>query len=251
MNSCLVSIITPCYNAANFIAETIESVINQTLLNWELLIINDCSSDNSEEIILEFCKKDPRIKYFKTEKPSGSPALPRNIGIENAQGIYIAFLDADDLWFPEKLEKQVIFMKSNNYSLSYSYYEKINNLGKRDNRIVETSKITSYKSLLHSNTIPILTSMVTREAIGSTRFKQIPQEDFCFWLDILKKGYKAYNMCEITALYRMVENSRSTNKLAMFKGYWNVIRKQQNIPFILASYDMLTYTALGLQKYLK
>lgn len=246
-----VSIITPCYNAESTIVQTIESVVNQTYQNWEMLIVDDFSSDNSAEIIKNYASKDNRIKYFKTNKPSGSPSLPRNIGIENAKGKFIAFLDADDLWLPDKLKKQVIFMEENAVNLSYSYYEKMSWNEDRNNRLIKTRPLTTYKSILKSNSIPCLTSMITRSAIGETRFKQIPQEDFCFWLDILKKGYVAYNMCESTALYRVSKDSRSSNKLDMFKGHWNVIRNHQHIPLIKCLYYMTTYTILGLKKYLK
>ena len=247
----MVSIITPCYNAVRYLSQTIESVIYQTFLDWEMLIVDDCSSDNSRKIIESYASKDARIKYFRTDRPSGSPSLPRNIGIENAKGKYIAFLDADDLWLPDKLERQVKFMERNKYDLTYSFYEKMDWQGNRNKRIIETRDVTTYNKLLKSNSIPCLTSMIRKDVIGKTRFKQIPQEDFCFWLDILKKGVTAYNMKEVTALYREAKNSRSANKLDMFKGYWNVIRNHQNISFIPACFDMITYTALGLAKYLK
>lgn len=247
----MVSIITPCYNAGIYIYDTIESVLNQTFRDWELIIVDDSSLDNSASIIKEFTRKDNRIKYFKTDTPSGSPAKPRNIGIEYSQGEYIAFLDADDLWFPEKLEKQVNFMNDNKFDLSYSYYEKINWNGDRNDRIVKTASKTDYRSLLKSNSIPCLTSMIRRSIIGDVRFRKIPQEDFCFWLDILKKGYTAYNICQVTALYREAKSSRSSNKLDMFKGYWNVIRKYQKVPFLQCCYYMMTYSIQGLTKYLK
>lgn len=240
----MVSIISPCYNAENFISHTIESVLNQSFQHWEMLIVDDCSSDNSRKIIESYVSKDARIKYFTTGIPSGSPSLPRNIGIDNAQGEYIAFLDADDLWLPDKLEKQVEFMERNKYDLTYSFYEKMDCQGNLNNRIVQTRDITTYNTLLKSNSIPCLTSMIRKDVIGKTRFKQIPQEDFCFWLDILKKGVTAYNMKEVTALYREAKNSRSANKLDMFKGYWNVIRNHQNISFIPACFDMISYREL-------
>lgn len=247
----LVSIITPCYNTATVISQTIQSVIRQTYKNWEMLIVDDCSTDNSSSIIHEYIANDSRIRYFKTEKKTGSPSLPRNIGIDNAKGEYIAFLDADDVWMPDKLQKEVEFLERNGYDLAYSYYEKMDWEGQRANRIIRTREKTSYKDLLKSNSIPCLTSIIRKDVIGSTRFKQIPQEDFCFWLDILKKGYKAYNICEITALYRETKISRSANKLDMFKGYWNVIRNHQNISLIPACYYMMTYTILGFAKYIK
>lgn len=247
----MVSIITPCHNSDSVIAQTIKSVFTQTYQNWELLIVDDCSTDNSAKIIKEYAEKDSRIRYFRTDKPSGSPSHPRNIGIENAKGKYIAFLDSDDVWLPDKLEKQIKFIEANNYDLVYSFYEKMNWDGKSDNRLIQTRKISTYRSLLKSNSIPCLTSLVSRRAIGDTRFKQIPQEDFCFWLDILKKGYTAHNICEVTALYREAKNSRSANKLDMFKGYWNVIRNHQHIGLMPACLCMVTYTILGFAKYLK
>ena len=249
--SILVSIVTPCYNAGTTIVSTIESVVNQTYTNWEMLVVDDCSTDNSADVIKEYASKDFRIKYLRTDKPSGSPALPRNIGIENALGKYIAFLDADDVWLPDKLQLQVEFLEMNGYDLVYSFYEKINWDGVRNGRIVQTRKTSVYKSLLKSNAIPCLTSVVKHEAVGETRFKQIPQEDFCFWLDILKKGYIAHNLCKVTALYREAKTSRSANKYEMFKGYWNVIRKYPHIKLFSACYYMLTYTIFGFIKYLK
>lgn len=247
----IISIVTPCYNANSTISNTIDSVRSQTYQNWEILIIDDCSQDKSAEIIKQYAAQDARIHYFKTDKPSGSPAVPRNIGIENAKGKYIAFLDSDDIWMPDKLQREVYFLEQNGYDLVYSFYEKIDWEGKRDNRIIKTRTTTTYCDLLKSNSIPCLTSIISRKAIGHTRFKQIPQEDFCFWLDILKKGYTAHNLCEVTALYREAKNSRSANKMDMFKGYWNVIRNHQNIGLLPACYYMITYTIMGLAKYLK
>ncbi len=247
----LCSIVTPCYNAAKSLCETIESVTRQSYQNWELIIVDDCSSDNSLDIIKNYVMQDERIKYFRTTEPSGSPSLPRNIGIDNACGKYIAFLDSDDLWFPDKLQKEVDFLENNDYHIVYSYYKKMTWDGRRDNRIIKTIDKSTYSSLLKSNSIPCLTSIINRDVIGSTRFKQIPQEDFCFWLDILKKGYIAYNLREVTALYRVARNSRSANKIDMFKGYWNVIRNHQHIGLLYCCYYMLTYTIHGFAKYLK
>lgn len=246
-----VSIITPCYRAEATIAQTIESVLSQTFTDWEMIIVDDHSNDRSAEIIKGYCEKDPRIKYFRLDKPSGSPSTPRNKGIEMAKGEFIAFLDADDAWFPEKLEKQIAYMRSNHYDLVYSYYEKMSWDGKRNDRVIRTSDITTYRSLLKSNTIPFLTSVIRRDVLGDTRFKHIPQEDFCFWLDVLKKGVVAHNYKEVLALYREMKESRSSNKLSMFKGYWDVIRNHHKIGLIPCCYYMLTYSIKGFVKYIK
>ena len=247
----LVSVIIPAFNAEISIRETIESVLNQSYRNWEVLVIDDSSTDNTVNIVKNYAEKNENIRIFQTDHPSGSPALPRNIGIENARGKYIAFLDADDIWLQDKLSIQVAFLEKKEVDLVYSYYEKIDNNGNRDNRIVKTKKISTYSSLLHSNSIPCLTSIISRKAIGETRFKNIPQEDFCFWLDILKKGYQAFNVCQVTALYRETSLSRSSNKMDMFRGYWNVIRNEQNVNLITGVGYMVSYTILGVIKYLK
>ena len=123
--------------------------------------------------------------------------------------------------------------------------------GQRNNRVIKTRDHVGYTDLLKSNAIPCLTSIIRKSVIGNTRFKQIPQEDFCFWLDILKKGITAYNIGVVTALYREAQTSRSANKMAMFKGYWNVIRKHQDTSVLTALYYMITYTLYGFRKYIK
>lgn len=246
-----ISIITPCYNAEDSIAKAIESVLAQTYTYWEMLIVDDCSTDGTSSIVKEYTLRDKRIVYYRTKEASGAPSSPRNIGIENAKGDYVAFLDADDIWLPQKLEKEVRFLVNNGYDLAYSYYEKMDWEGNRNDRIIRTRRKTTYNNLLKSNSIPCLTSIIKREIIGKTRFKNIPQEDFCFWLDILKKGYIAYNLCEVTALYRESKTSRSSNKCEMFKGYWNVIRNHQHVGLVASCYYSITYTILGFAKYIK
>lgn len=247
----MVSIITPCYNAESFIKDTIISVLNQTYQDWEMLIVDDCSTDNSADIIKEFQKIEKRIRYFRTPAPSGSPAAPRNIGVANAKGDYIAFLDSDDLWLPDKLEKQVKFMDTNNHVVSYSFYEKMDWQGNRAGRIVRGFSKTTYHTLLKFTSMAFLTMMFRREVIGSTRFKNVPQEDYNFYMDVLKKGYTAYNLGEVTAVYRESNNSRSANKMDMFKGHWYVLRQLQGVNTPAALFYMLTYAFHGLSKYLK
>lgn len=247
----MISIITPCYNAGNYISHTIESVINQTFKDWEMLIIDDCSTDNSRLIIEEYASKDSRIKYLKTDYPSGSPSLPRNIGIEKSSGKYIAFLDADDLWIPEKLEKQILFLESNDYSFIYSDYEKMNYLGERNNRLVKMPRTSSFWDVIETCTIPCLTVLITKDIIGPTRFKSTPKEDFVFWLDILKKGVTAYNTGFVLAIYREQPHSRSSNKLSMIRNQWTVLRRIEGVKPIVASYFMIKYLLHGILKFIK
>ena len=149
----LISIITPSYNSGEFISWTMQSVFSQTYPNWELLIIDDCSSDNTISIVKEFAERDPRIRYFSTIRNTGSPSQPRNIGIEQAKGDYIAFLDSDDIWLPDKLEEQLAFMQEHGYDFVYSNYEKMSWDGKREQRIVKVKGSASYKDILKMSAV--------------------------------------------------------------------------------------------------
>ena len=144
----MISIITPCHNSQIFLGATIQSVLSQTYPNWELIIVDDCSTDNSVDIIQNYARKDDRIKYFRTDKSSGSPTLPRNIGIEHAKGRYIAFLDSDDAWLPDKLEKQVKLFDDERVAIVFSDYEKMSEEGERNNRVIKAPMKVSYKQLL-------------------------------------------------------------------------------------------------------
>lgn len=247
----LVSIITPCYNAASYIGETIESVLAQTYTNWEMLIVDDCSTDKSKETILSYIAKDDRIKYFKTITPSGSPAVPRNIGLDNSHGEYVAFLDADDLWLPEKLEKQVEYCIKSGDRFVYSDYEKIDLKGNKNNRLIKMPPKSTYWDVLETCTIPCLTVLIAKDLIGTHRFRSIPKEDFAFWLELLKQGEEAFNQGEVLALYREQPNSRSSNKFKMIRNQWYVLRRIERVKPLIAIYFMVTFLTHGLLKFLK
>lgn len=246
----LISIITPCYNAEKFICETIKSVIAQTYTNWEMIIVDDCSKDNSAKIINEYALKDSRIKYLKTDKPSGSPTLPRNIGIQNSKGRFIAFLDSDDIYLPNKLENQLKCF-GDNVGLVFSNYEKIKFDGTRHNRLIIAPSIITYNKLLQSGYIGCCTMMYDSSKTGLMQFKNVGQEDYVFALEILKKGYIAVNTNTVEALYRIVENSRSAQKLEMAKRQWKVLRKIEKLSFLNASYYFCHYAIKGVLKFIK
>lgn len=250
-NNVLISIITPCYNAAAVIAETIESVLAQTYQNWELLICDDCSTDNSVAVIKSYCEKDSRIKLYSTPKNTGTPAEPRNIALNNAKGEFIAFLDADDQWFPNKLEEQIEFSDKSGYDFVYSDYEKISWNGVRDNRIIKMRKIANYSNMLLTSNVPCLTAMIKRETLKGVRFKAISNEDYVFWLEILKHGITAHNTGVIHGLYREAKNSRSANKYKVAKHHWYILRKIECLGLLKAIFCMITYAYIGLKKYLK
>ena len=246
----LVSIITPCYNAERYIRETIESVIAQTYSNWEMIIVDDCSKDSSAQIIKEYVAKDSRIKYFKTDKPSGSPTLPRNIGIQNARGRYVTFLDADDIDCPTKIANQLKCF-ADNVGIVFSNYEKIRFDGYRNNRIITAPSVITYNKLLQSGYFGCGTMMYDTHKTGLMQFRHVGQEDYVFALEILKKGYIAVNTNTVEALYRIVENSRSAQKLEMAKRQWKVLRDIEKLPIIPALYYFCHYAIKGVLKFIK
>lgn len=196
----LVSIIMPSYNTANYIEASIESVRHQTYENWELIIVDDCSTDNTDEVVRPFLA-DRRIHYLKNEKNSGA-AISRNRALREARGRWIAFLDSDDLWLPEKLEKQVSFMEQNGYHFSYTNYEEINMAGEKTGvRVTGPKRIT--KTGMFNYCWPgCLTVMYDAEAVGLIQIADIKKNnDYAMWLKVCRKA-DCYLLDEYLAQYR-------------------------------------------------
>lgn len=210
----LVSIIMPSWNTAKFIAESIQCVINQTYQNWELLIVDDCSTDNTDEVVAPFLE-DKRIKYLHNEKNSGA-ALTRNKAMREAQGEWIAFLDSDDLWTPDKLEKQVSFMKENGYVLSYTEYEKIDEEDKPLNIYVTGPYVVNKRKMYNYDYIGQLTMMYSAKHFGLIQIKDIKKNnDYAIRLKLYKKaGTEAHLLKENLAKYRIRKKSISHDKLS-------------------------------------
>lgn len=167
----LVSIITPCYNAGCFISQAIESVLTQSFQNWELIVIDDHSKDNTLDIVQSYCDRDTRIRCLKTEYPSGSPTVPRNLGIKEAKGRYLAFLDSDDMWLPNKLEEQLKVFDDPKVAIAFSNYEKIDQNGERNHREIKAPRIVDYPLLLKGNCIGCLTAIYDAERVGKVYFR--------------------------------------------------------------------------------
>jgi teichuronic acid biosynthesis glycosyltransferase TuaG len=243
-----VSIITPSFKSEQFVSKTIESVLCQTYENWEMIIVDDCSPDNSNIIIEDYCKKDCRIKLIKLEKNSG-PAIARNRAIEEAKGRYIAFLDADDLWKPEKLEKQINFMKENNLAFTYSSYELID---ENDNFLGKyiTKDLITYKELLKTNVIGCLTAIYDIEKLDKVFMPNIlKRQDYGLWLKILKQINSTKGILEPLAIYRIRKNSVSSNKLKAAQYQWKIYREVEKLNFFKSLYYFSWYIYYGLRKY--
>ena len=209
----LVSIIMPSWNTGKYIVESINCVIAQTYPNWELIIVDDCSTDNTDEIVASF--EDSRIKYFKNENNIGA-ALTRNRAMSEAKGEWIAFLDSDDLWMPEKLEKQLEFMNSHGYVFSYTEYEKIDEEGKAMNVYVTGPDSVNKRKMYHYDYIGQLTMMYSAKYFGLIQIKDIKKNnDYAIRLQLYKKpNTVCYLLKKDLALYRVRKKSISHDKLS-------------------------------------
>lgn len=241
----LVSIIMPCFNAKKYILDAINSVLEQTYPYWELIIIDDCSTDGSADLILEYFGKDKRIKMVRLKQNSGI-AVARNTGIELANGRYIAFLDSDDLWLPFKLEKQLDFMQKNNLALTYSSYFIIDRNGKIIG-IRNAPKMLTYKMLLKSNFIGNLTGIYDISVLGKVYSENVKHEDYTLWLKILKKVKYAKGIQEPLAKYR-VSVGYSKNKLKAALWQWNILREIEGLNIIKSLYYFSWYIFYGIKK---
>ena len=209
----------PAYNSGRFIEQSIRSVLSQTYTDWELLIVDDCSTDDTTSIVASF--KDKRIHYQRNEHNMGA-ALSRNKAIQAAKGKYIAFLDADDKWLPTKLEKQVGFMQNNNIPMSYTAYY-IQHPTHTDYCIHQCPTTQNYYQLTKWNRIGCLTVMYDREQIGTIQIPHIDKRnDYALWLTILRKGYTAHGIQEPLAIYRSHNGVSKGNKLAFLKYHYQM-----------------------------
>jgi glycosyltransferase involved in cell wall biosynthesis len=228
-----VSIIMPNYNCERFIEETVNSVINQTYQNWELLIVDDCSTDNSVEIIKNCCNSDARIKLFINEKNSGA-AASRNLALREATGKWIAFLDSDDLWTPDKLEKQIAFMEENGYKFSFTKYGHVDENTNSLKQIVCGPKKVSKRKMFRYCYLGCLTVMYDAECVGLIQISENVQKrnDYAMWLKVSKKA-TAYYLDEVLAYYRKRSGSIShQSKLSLIKYHYRLFRISENMnPF--------------------
>ncbi|MDD2495124.1 MAG: glycosyltransferase family 2 protein [Tissierellia bacterium] len=242
MQKGLVSIIVPVYNAERFINDTIKTVFNQTYKNWELIFVNDCSTDNSHKIIEKYFNYNKNIKILNTKINSG-PAIARNLGIELAKGQYITFLDADDLWIKDKLKKQIEFMKNKDCCFSFTGYEYADCNGIGTGKIVRVPEFLNYRQALKNTTISTITVMFSLSKINKERIQMlnVDCEDTATWWKVLKQGYIAYGLDESLSLYRRSRNTLSSNKFIAIKRIWNLYRNVEKLNILYSSYNFSLY----------
>ncbi len=239
-----VSVIMPTYNCGAYMEESIRSVQNQTMQNWELLVVDDCSTDNTSDV-MELFSSDDRIRYLRLEKNSG-PACARNYGLDHASGEYIAFLDSDDLWMPDKLEKQLEFMKKQGARVSCTAYEAISEQGERLGETIKPFKKADYNRVLYTgNCLGNSTVMYERAMFSDVRVPDIrKRNDFALWLQILKKETYAFGMDDILMQYRVRENSVSSGKKSLFRYHWHLYKNIENLGTVKAAAAMCSCIAV-------
>ena len=247
-NEFIVSIITPSYNASKTIGDTIDSVISQSYKNWELLIVDDNSTDHTLAIIRDYMESEPRIKLFSQNENRGA-GFCRNLAIEVATGRFIAFLDSDDTWHPLKLEKQIKFMLDNHYALTYTAYQKFDAKKNITGHINPPNRI-NYAELLKSNVIGCLTAVYDTDLVGKIYMPLIrKRQDMALWLKILQKVDYAWCLNEQLAYYREGHSSLSSNKMKILASQWDFYRGHLKLSIIQTMWYFSFYVIRALKKH--
>ena len=239
----------PMHNASRYVEDSVRSVIAQTFRDWELLVVDDASTDDSRNIVERYAQADSRVRLLHNENPSGNPASPRNVGVKAARGRFIAFLDSDDIWLPNKLERQLPLFERLDTAIVYSDYEKMTDTGKRSNRVVHAPQQVGYSQLLKGNVIGNLTGIYDTQKVGKHYFLVIHHEDYPMWLHILKtSGLMARNVGEVLAVYRVREQSVSAHKLSILFWQWNIYRKVEHFGIMRSLYLYANYAVRAFYK---
>jgi teichuronic acid biosynthesis glycosyltransferase TuaG len=244
-----VSVITPVYNADRYIAETVESAVAQTYRDIEIVLVDDCSKDNSADIIADLQKKYPNIVYHKQETNQGA-AVARNTALNLATGRYVAFLDSDDLWVPEKIERQLSMMRKENCPFCYAAIDFMDEDGEITKRKRNISETCDYNYLLHNTIIATSTVVIDRNIMGDF---QMPLrrggQDYATWLMLLRGGTVARGINEVLSHYRISSNSLSSNKWKSIKQVWQIQTCDEKICKVKAVWNVCCFILNALRKY--
>ena len=247
-NQPLVSVIMPCYNMVSYVSDSIKSVIAQTYPHWELLIVDDASTDHTVELINNLCRDNFRIHIDANTEHSGVAAA-RNQAIQSAQGRFLAFLDADDLWHSKKLEMQLQYMISKNIGFCYTAYDCINEDNIYMKRQIHTIGKVDYNKYLKNTIIGCSTVMLDRDIVGEVMVPNYrTSQDTATWLRLLKKGFVAYDLDQLLTHYRVRKNSNSSNKLKAARDLWQVYQNQERLPFLKTLDCFVCYTFNAIKK---
>ncbi len=248
MNTDLVSIITPAFRCSSVIGETIQSVIAQTHSHWEMLIAEDCSPDDTREVVRHWTTVDSRIKLISLER-NGGPALARNASLERAAGRWIAFLDSDDLWLPNKLQRSLDHARARDAAFVFTGFRRIQADGGSRGRYIGVPSTLSYRQLLGNTAIATSTVLLDATKVGTVRMKRTYYDDFDCWLQILKQGHIAQGLDEDLMRYRVMGQSVSRNKRNSASKVWHAYRDLERLSLPAAAWYFSQYALRGLLKY--
>ena len=244
----LVSVIMPTYNCGRFIAETIASIQAQTYENWEIEIVDDCSTDDTKAVVTALMEKDPRIHYHCLEVNSGA-AVARTESMRLARGEFMAFCDSDDLWMPDKLERQLAFMQENGYAFSCTAYEQIDEESNSLDRVIKTVTKTDYNRLLLDCPVGNSSVMYNVGVMGKFEVPNIrKRNDDALWLTMLKKEKYIWGMPDVLMRYRIRKNSISSNKLAVIKYHWILYREIEHLGILRSAFHIAYWCFLKVFK---
>ncbi|WP_017471012.1 glycosyltransferase family 2 protein [Amphibacillus jilinensis] len=246
-----VSVITPTYNAARFIENTIVSVQQQSYQNWEMVIVDDQSTDDTVRVINKLMEQDQRIRLIELNTNQG-PARARNVALKAAEGRYIAFLDSDDQWLVNKLEQQVLYMQQSNVAFTYTAYNRVqlHDDGRKEIKAVSVPSQVTYKQLLKQNVIGCLTVMIDVEKTGPVQMFDIrARQDYALWLELTRRGFEAHGINEVLANYSVRVGSLSSNKIKMAKQNWRVYREVEKLSLPVAIWYFIHYAFLKTKEY--
>jgi teichuronic acid biosynthesis glycosyltransferase TuaG len=247
----IISVVVPTYNAESFVSAAIQSVLDQTFKNLELVIIDDASADGTPGLVAGLASKDARIVFERFSVNQGSAAA-RNRAMALSHGRYVAFLDSDDLWEPNKLERQMAFMEAQGAGFCYTGYRVISREGEELDVISSIPSRLGYSDYLKNTVIGCSTVMLDRERVGDVRFPDIrTRQDFALWLSLLRAGHTAYGLDEILTSYRINPNSISRNKRKAAMQVWHVMRRNERLPLLKATWYFGNYAVRGLLKHLR
>ena len=246
----LVSIVMPAYNVDTYIAETIASVHAQTYRHWNLIVVDDCSSDGTVRVAREWTERDPRVSVLSSPVNGGTSSA-RNLGLSHCAGRYVAFLDADDIWMPEKLETQLAFMVQYNAGFSFTAYQMFGSAG--PGGVISARPSVSWRDMLKGNRIGCSTVVLDTRIFPQIRFPTGlgRQEDFALWLSLLRDGGLAYGLNEPLVRYRVHEASKSSRKLRSVTAQWLVYRELEKLPPLRAAWYLGHYAVRGVVKALR
>jgi glycosyltransferase involved in cell wall biosynthesis len=250
MSTPKVTVIMPSYNVAPYIEASVRSVVEQTFPDWELLIIDDCSKDDSYDIACRLAESDARIRVLKNEKNSGV-SKTRNFGISQARGEYVALLDSDDQWCKEKLEKQLALLAQKKAQICYTSYAMQSDKGEKVHNDYIVPPETDYKKMLLTNVIGCSTVILPTDIAKKHPFDETYyHEDYVLWLTLLQAGYQAAGCVEPLVQWRLIENSRSFDKRKSAKNRWLIYRQYLKLPVLTSAWYFAGYTVAGFRKYL-